>query len=372
MTEVSFYACSRARLQELCTRDLGPEKAAYRARGLYRAVYKDALKNRTKPCFMALGKACTAWVERTFSLQPTVKVHESAISKLDSSAKLICQLSQDNRFVETILIPERGRLTLCVSTQVGCAQACRFCQTGRMGLARHLSCDEIVGQFLAATHWLQEAGGLFETDCRHITNVVYMGMGEPLDNLEAVIDSTAIFCDAQAFFLSPNKVTVSTVGLLPQLNDILQRTPVCLALSLHTPFDHERTRIMPVNARHPLAEVIACLKSHLDQGSRRSFLIQYTLIHGVNDSDLHAQSLLELLAPYPFKVNLIPLNEHQGTSYRRPDLGRVYQFQQLLKSGGLIATIRFSKGRDIEGACGQLVETRRPAKGAALTPPESL
>jgi 23S rRNA (adenine2503-C2)-methyltransferase len=191
-----------------------------------------------------------------------------------------------------------------------------------------------------------------------VTNIVYMGMGEPLDNLKNVMESASIFCDPQAFFLSHNIVTVSTVGLLPALNKVLIDTPICVALSLHSPFEEERSRMMPVNSKHSLTAILACLNQHLKSGVRKSFLIQYTLIRGINDSLAHAKALIELLSSGNFKINLIPLNEHEGTSFRRPDLGKVYEFQQALKKGGLVATIRLSKGRDIEAACGQLIQER--------------
>ncbi|MES2614512.1 MAG: 23S rRNA (adenine(2503)-C(2))-methyltransferase RlmN, partial [Bdellovibrionota bacterium] len=264
------------------------------------------------------------------------------------------KLCKDGRLVEAVLIPELARLTLCISTQVGCAQACRFCQTGRMGLLRSLTSSEIVGQLIAVERWKKENN----YSKNKVTNIVYMGMGEPLDNLESVIQSANIFCDPQGFFLSHNKVTVSTVGLLPQLDAILNATPICIALSLHSPFEEERSRMMPVNVKHCLTDVINCLKKHLEKGSRKSFLVQYTLIRGVNDTPKHAQALVELMSNYNFKINLIPLNEHEGTAYRRPDLGRVYDFQQNLKQAGLVATIRLSKGRDIAAACGQLIKDK--------------
>lgn len=268
--------------------------------------------------------------------------------------KFLMQLA-DGKLVESVLIPERLRLTLCVSTQVGCAQGCRFCQTGRMGLARNLTTSEIVGQLIAVEQWCKSNGDLAPFFKGKVTNIVYMGMGEPLDNLDHVIESTRIFCDPKAFFLSHNKVTVSTVGLLPQLNQILEQTPVCVALSLHSPFDEERSKLMPVNLRHPISDVIAVLREQLKQGLRQSFMIQYTMLRGVNDSSKHAQALIGLLKDMNVKINLIPLNEHVGTSYRRPDLKYIYEFQQMLKEAGMVATIRLSKGRDIQAACGQLI-----------------
>jgi 23S rRNA (adenine2503-C2)-methyltransferase len=329
-------------------------------------------------------------LQKSFSFQCPVEVREAHRSAADGSVKF-AMATHDNLLVETVLIPERGRLTLCVSTQVGCAQGCRFCQTGRMGLLRSLRADEIVGQLVAVSRWMVENAvsspeaihkkdvASDESDANlkkrvpRISNVVFMGMGEPLDNLEALLNAIDIFVDEKGLGLSPNKVTVSTVGLLPQLETFLQKSGACLALSLHSPFDAERSRVMPVNAHHPLSEVLAVLRRHAQESGRR-FMFQYTLIRNVNDSPAHAEALAALLEGLRAKVNLIPLNEHEGTAYRRPGLEPVFAFQSLLKARGLVATVRLSKGRDIQAACGQLIQQsgRRghtvPSLAATLSP----
>ena len=353
MNDCSFYSVSRINLQKKISEIFGEEKSFHTAKKLYHEVYKEQFLSKNYS-FLGISKEIQKWITSQLSFENSVEIQDYFISREDSSVKFIMKLKKDSLLVESVLIPEPKRLTLCVSTQVGCAQGCRFCQTGRMGLLRSLTCDEIVGQLVAVEHWKNAHNYKSK-----ITNVVYMGMGEPLDNLENVMQSANIFCDPQSFFLSHNKVTVSTVGLMPQLDKILYETPICIALSLHSPFEEERTRVMPVNAKHSLTSVIACLKKHLESGTRKSFLVQYTLIRGVNDSVKHAEALIELLSHYNFKINLIPLNEHEGTSYRRPDLGRVYEFQQILKNAGLVATIRLSKGRDIAAACGQLIKGKK-------------
>jgi len=306
-------------------------------------------------------------LEAAFTFSSPVRVREAHCSPSDGSVKFAMEVD-GGLLVETVLIPERGRMTLCLSTQVGCAQGCRFCQTGRMGLLRSLRVDEIVGQVLASARWLSESTAqgagtsipgtsISRTSFAgtRITNIVFMGMGEPLDNLDALLDAIDILVDEKGFGLSHNKVTVSTVGLLPQLERFLERSPASLALSLHSPFDAERTRIMPVNAQHPLAGVLAVLRDHSKKYGRR-FMFQYTLIRNVNDSPEHADAIADLLEGLPAKVNLIPLNEHEGTAYRRPGLEPVHAFQSRLKARGLVATVRLSKGRDIQAACGQLID----------------
>jgi 23S rRNA (adenine2503-C2)-methyltransferase len=352
MNKISFFSLSRMNLQQKISEVYLEEKAAFSAKKIFNEVYKEKFQSKNFS-FIGLHKNVLNWINNNISFENSVEIQTTHVSQEDASVKFIMQLKKDCLQIETVLIPEPKRLTLCVSTQVGCAQGCRFCQTGRMGLIRSLSTDEIVGQLIAVEKWKSENDYFRKTK---VTNVVYMGMGEPLDNIESVIESTKIFCDSQAFFLSHNKVTVSTVGLLPQLNKILLETPVCVALSLHSPFEEERSKVMPVNDRHHLTDIISILKHHLDSGTRKSFLVQYTLIRGVNDTEKHAHKLIELLSNYNFKINLIPLNEHEGTAYRRPDLGRVYSFQQQLKNSGLVATIRLSKGRDIAAACGQLIK----------------
>lgn len=329
-----------------------------RARLLFRQIYKE----RTATKF-ALKDVHAQILEQLDSstLTPPVEIDSFHQSESDGSVKLVMNLTSDSKKIETVLIPERNRLTICLSTQVGCAQACRFCSTGRMGLLRSLTTAEIVGQLMAADVWRKEHADALKDvgSFSEIRNVVFMGMGEPLDNIDALIDAITIFTDGQGLHLSPNRVTVSTVGLLPQLDRLMSTTAASIALSIHSPFEAERSKIMPVNDRFPLADVVKTLRSQNEDsfhGKRRSFFIQYTLIRNVNDSEAHAAALADLLVGVPVKVNLIPLNEHEGTAMRRPDLSRVYAFTQHLKSRGLVTTVRLSKGRDIGAACGQLIK----------------
>ncbi|MBX9704264.1 MAG: 23S rRNA (adenine(2503)-C(2))-methyltransferase RlmN [Silvanigrellaceae bacterium] len=367
MQKSNIYNFTKSELQSALFVSLGGEEHTARVRSsvIFRRLYKE--KSFSDHCVLsavfsspslALHKSVVGLLKNNFDSELPLRILHAQRSSHDGSVKFICELCADGSKVESVLIPERGRFTLCVSTQVGCAQGCRFCQTGRMGLTRNLTVAEIVSQYLAVEQWYFahcESQSAVNIQAK-ISNVVYMGMGEPLDNLENVIKSTHIFCDTEGLNLSPNKVTVSSVGLLPQLDRLLTETKVCFALSLHAPFDEQRSKMMPVNLRYPLHEILQVLRTHAEKKSRSSFFIQYTLLRGVNDSYEYAQELGRILNGLPVKINLIPLNEHEGTGYRRPDLNRVYRFQQELKQLSIVTTIRISKGRDIQAACGQLIK----------------
>ena len=291
-----------------------------------------------------------------FDLNHNVKIDAVSYAQGDGSVKFMCALV-DGKQVETVLIPERGRLTLCVSSQVGCAQGCRFCATGRMGLLRSLSVSEIIGQLKVANGFLEtfEHREALQNFCGHssVTNVVFMGMGEPLDNVEAVVAAAQLMMHPWAFGLSPQRVTVSTVGLHPQLGVFLSQSRASLALSVHTPFFEERARIVPAEKEHPLQKTIDLLHTQ-PRGPRFFVFAQVTLLRGVNDSVEHAEELAKIFRGISVKFNLIPLNEHEGAAFRRPDLQAVVTFAQVLRQRGYVTTVRLSKGRDVHAACGQL------------------
>lgn len=352
----AFYGQGRVKLVENIAHHFGVQKADLRAGHIFRKIYKHTSFQARD--FEGLSEEVRRWFISSYDLSIPLEIADLQSSSHDGSIKFAMRLKSDGRLVESVLIPERGRLTQCISTQVGCAQGCRFCQTGRMGLIRSLTTEEMIGQVLLAEKWRLENPNSQVSSYKRITNIVYMGMGEPLDNIENVINSTTIFCDHLGLNFSPNKVTVSTVGLLPALNQILEETKVAVALSLHSPFEAERSKIMPVNGKHPITKIIEIIKKYSKNGTRRSFMIQYTLLRGINDTKEHADALVLLLQGVSAKINLIPLNEHEGAAFRRPDLGRVYAFQQELKQAGMIATVRLSKGRDIQAACGQLIKDK--------------
>jgi 23S rRNA (adenine2503-C2)-methyltransferase len=265
----------------------------------------------------------------------------------DGSRKLVLRLDDGAR-IQSVLMPDDDRLTLCVSTQVGCGFGCAFCFTGTMGLQRNLSAGEIVGQVVAAR-------GTLPLGTR-LTHVVYMGMGEPLANYSATVRSLRLLTDAAGFGFSPRRITVSTVGLVGGIEKLARESlRVNLAISLHATSDEIRDRIMPVNKGFAIEELLAaCRRFPLPVRQRMTF--EYVLLDGVNDSAEDARRLARLLRGIRAKINLIPFNDWEGSGFRRPPLPRILAFQGVLLERGITATIRWSKGEDIGAACGQLQE----------------
>ena len=253
--------------------------------------------------------------------------------------------------VETVYIPEPKRGTLCVSSQVGCALNCTFCSTGAQGFARNLSCSEIIGQvWLAANALGHERNGV-----RRITNVVMMGMGEPLLNYDAVVAAMSLMRNDLGFGFAAKRVTLSTAGLVPGIYRLRDSIDVALAVSLHAPVDDLRTQLVPLNKKYPIAELMQACRDYVSEKHRRSVTFEYTLIDGVNDHPEHARKLVKLLRTVPSKLNLIPFNPFPGTNYRCSSPERIKAFQEIVMRGKLIATVRKTRGEDIDAACGQLV-----------------
>jgi 23S rRNA (adenine2503-C2)-methyltransferase len=289
----------------------------------------------------------------TLPLPHILSAHQSGY---DKSVKFLLELA-DGAQVESVLMPESRRITLCVSSQVGCAQGCVFCHTGRMGLKRNLSAGEIVGQVVLADRWLRQnpgwldGGGLAPLVGMRVTNLVFMGMGEPLDNTEAVADAVRILVDPYGLALGLRRVSVSTAGHLDGIERISALIPgVRLALSVHSVDDAKRSRIMPINRRWPLAEVVARLRA-----LNSDVLFQYTMIQGVNDSTEEAERLVELTRGLDAKVNLIPLNPVGPSRLVAPAAEAIQAFRDVLHRAGIRVMVRYSKGQDIAAACGQLV-----------------
>jgi 23S rRNA (adenine2503-C2)-methyltransferase len=266
----------------------------------------------------------------------------------DSSRKLVFRLSDDRR-VSAVLMPDEDRITLCLSTQVGCGYGCTFCLTGTMGLDRNLTTDEIVGQLLAANRVLDPG--------QRVTHLVFMGMGEPLANLAAVVKSIRIMIDARlGIGYSPRRITVSTVGLVSGIERLgRENLKVNLAVSLHAANDQTRGQLMPVNRSWNLAVLMAALRRY-PLAPRQRLFFEYVMLEGVNDSIQDAEQLARLLRGIKAKVNLIPFNDWEGSSFRRPPLARILAFQGALLNAGITTTVRWSKGEDIGAACGQLRE----------------
>jgi 23S rRNA (adenine2503-C2)-methyltransferase len=265
---------------------------------------------------------------------------------------------------EMVFIPEPDRGTLCISSQVGCALDCSFCATAQQGYNRNLTTAEIVGQvWLAARELEQEererlttgtavGGGL--RDERQVTNVVLMGMGEPLANFRNVVPALRILLDDFGFDLSRRRVTLSTSGLVPQIYRLAEETNVALAVSLHAPDDALRNELVPINRKHPIAELLQACWHYLDEQNGRSVTFEYVMLDGINDSPAQARALARLLKGHPAKVNLIPFNPFPGTRYRRSAADVIQRFRDELLQRGLLATIRRTRGDDIDAACGQL------------------
>ncbi len=262
---------------------------------------------------------------------------------------------QGGQGIETVFIPEADRGTLCISSQVGCALDCSFCATGAQGFNRNLSTAEIVGQVWVAQRALARIDAAnTQSDARRITNIVLMGMGEPLANFRSVLPALRIFLDPLGMALSRRRVTLSTSGLVPQLQRLGEQCNVALAVSLHAPNDTLRNELVPINRKHPIRELLAACWHYAGEQTSRHITFEYVMLDGVNDQPEHARELIALLRRRPAKVNLIPFNPFSGTRYQRSPREVVTRFRDLLLKGGVTTTIRRTRGDDIDAACGQL------------------
>ena len=268
----------------------------------------------------------------------------------DGTRKWLLRL-ESGQAIEMVFIPEPGRGTLCISSQVGCTMDCTFCSTAQQGFNRNLDTAEIVGQVWLANREL----GYSPDGDRVITNVVFMGMGEPLANYRNVVPAAEVMMDDLGLDLSRRRVTISTSGLVPQMMRIADETNVALAVSLHAPNDELRSELVPINRRHPIADLLAACWHYVEKQNARGVTFEYVMLDGVNDRPEHARQLVALLRGRPAKVNLIPFNPFPGTRYRRSGEEAIVRFRDLLIRGGVIATIRRTRGDDIDAACGQLV-----------------
>jgi 23S rRNA (adenine2503-C2)-methyltransferase len=268
----------------------------------------------------------------------------------DGTHKWLIRLD-DGNCIETVFIPEEGRGTLCISSQVGCALDCTFCSTARQGFNRNLTVGEIIGQLWLAKKILQP-----DPDSeRVITNVVMMGMGEPLLNFENVVKAMQLMLDDNAYGLSKRRVTLSTSGVVPALDRLRDRVEVSLAISLHAPNDALRNQLVPVNRKYPIKQLLdSCMRFLDGKAARERITIEYVMLDSVNDSDENARELAVILKDVPAKVNLIPFNPFPETRYKRSSNNRIHRFRDILESEGLIVMTRKTRGDDIDAACGQL------------------
>ncbi|MBV1870820.1 MAG: 23S rRNA (adenine(2503)-C(2))-methyltransferase RlmN [Gammaproteobacteria bacterium] len=283
----------------------------------------------------------------------------------DGTRKWVLKLDSGNS-VETVFIPTDGRGTLCVSSQVGCILDCSFCSTGKQGFQRNLTTAEIIAQVWVAN---QSFGPNDNRGERPVTNIVMMGMGEPLLNFDNVIKAMHLMKDDLGYGISKRRLTLSTSGVVPAMDQMNEEIDVALAVSLHAPNDELRDQLVPINRKYPLKELLAACTRYLDkyESKRRRITMEYVMIEGVNDSPEHAKELAKLLQKIPSKINLIPFNPFPGSGYRRSPPERVQWFQNFLLKQGYTTTVRSTRGEDIDAACGQLVgmvedKTRRNSR----------
>lgn len=286
----------------------------------------------------------------------------------DGTRKFLVDVGAGNA-VETVFIPEDDRGTLCISTQAGCALDCSFCSTGKQGFNRNLTVAEIIGQLWLANHALIAQKVPDDKNDRVISNIVLMGMGEPLANLENTITALRLMLDDNAYGLSRRRVTVSTSGLLPAMDRLRDECPVALAVSLHAPNDALRDELVPINQKYPLRELMATCQHYLEKAPRDFVTFEYVMLDGVNDTDAQARELLALTRDVPCKFNLIPFNPFPGSPYRRSPASRIRRFSEILIEAGIVTTTRKTRGDDIDAACGQLAgqvldKTRRTQRRA--------
>ena len=319
---------------------------AFRATQLLKWIHQqgvtdfDAMSN--------LGKE----LRRSLALCSHIAIPEIAYQQhsADGTRKWLLRLG-DGNCIETVFIPEEDRGTLCISSQVGCSLNCSFCSTARQGFNRNLSTAEIISQLWVANREL----GAFTQGRRVISNVVMMGMGEPLLNFDQVTRALALMLEDHAYGLSKRRVTLSTAGVVPAMERLRAVCDVSLAVSLHAPNDGLRDRLVPLNRKYPLAELMAACRRYVAGQARRKITFEYVMLAGINDSRKHAKELLDLLRDVPAKVNLIPFNSFPGVDYQTSGRADIDAFRELLLAGGIMTVTRKTRGDDIDAACGQLV-----------------
>ncbi len=346
MTEqvkVNLLGLSRRQMEAFFA-ELGEK--AFRATQVMKWIYQegvedfDAMTNLSK----ALREKLKAMAE--IRLPEVAQDHPSS----DGTRKWLLKVDEINH-IEMVYIPEAERSTLCVSSQVGCTLACSFCSTARQGFNRNLTTAEIIGQIALASRII----GIPDNKGQHaITNVVMMGMGEPLLNLENVGPALELMQDDLAFGISKRRVTVSTAGVVPGIDALREQSDVSLAVSLHAPNDVLRDQLVPINTKYPIKELMAACKRYIAGKARRRITFEYVMLAGVNDSDEHARQLVKMLRDVPAKVNLIPFNPFPGAPYACSSNNRIQAFREIIMQAGIITVTRKTRGEDIAAACGQL------------------
>jgi 23S rRNA (adenine2503-C2)-methyltransferase len=325
----------------------------FRARQLLRWIHQEGVTDFAQ--MSDLARALREKLARGARIETPVIVGDATAE--DGTRKWLLKVDDANA-VEAVFIPETSRGTLCVSSQAGCVLDCAFCSTGKQGFNRNLGTAEIIGQLWLANHLLEGE--------RPVSNVVMMGMGEPLLNLDNVIPALRLMLDDNAYGLSRRRVTVSTSGVIPGMDRLRDECPVALAVSLHAPNDELRDRLVPINRKYPLRELIDACKRYLEKAPRDFVTFEYVMLEGVNDADAHARELVSLAARIRCKFNLIPFNPFPASGFGRSGADRIRRFAEILQRAGLTVTTRKTRGDDIAAACGQLAgdvadRTRRSA-----------
>jgi 23S rRNA (adenine2503-C2)-methyltransferase len=323
----------------------------FRATQLFRWIHRGGVADFTQ--MSDLAKSLRDKLAAHALVRPLTVVSEHTSE--DGTVKWLFDVGAGNA-VETVFIPEDDRGTLCISSQAGCAVGCRFCSTGHQGFSRNLSTGEIVAQLWYAEHVLRRRLGLPD-GARAITNVVMMGMGEPLQNYAALVPALRTMLDDHGYGLSRRRVTVSTSGVVPMIERLRDDCPVALAVSLHAPNDALRDHLVPLNRKYPLHELLAACRGYLQAAPRDFITLEYCMLDGVNDSDAQAHELLALVQGrdgIACKFNLIPFNPFPESGLKRSKPERIAAFARILQNGGIVTTIRKTRGDDIDAACGQL------------------
>jgi 23S rRNA (adenine2503-C2)-methyltransferase len=329
--------------------DLGEKR--FRAVQLFRWIHQRGVADFSQMTDLAQSLRDKLQLHAQLTALPVISRHDSA----DGTIKWMFDVGQGNA-IETVFIPETDRGTLCISSQAGCAVGCPFCSTGAQGFSRNLTTAEIIAQLWFAEHTLRQERGVDE---RVISNVVMMGMGEPLQNYAALIPALKTMLDDHGYGLSRRRVTVSTSGVVPMIDKLSLDCPVALAVSLHAPTDELRDHLVPLNLKYPLAELLQSCRDYLAHAPRDFITFEYCMLDGVNDSDEQARQLIALVRPAlgeltPCKFNLIPFNPFPASGLLRSSPERVKAFAAILSQAGIVTTIRKTRGDDIAAACGQL------------------
>ena len=344
MDKVNLLGMTREELRSFFS-ELG--EPAFRATQVMQWVHQQGVKSFD--AMTNLSKTLRAKLTEVATIRAPV-VREDKLAQ-DGTRKWLLAVDDTNN-IEMVFIPERDRGTLCISSQVGCTLNCAFCATGHQGFNRNLTVAEIIGQIWIANQLLGDAYN--KGDRRPVTNVVFMGMGEPLLNIDRVVNAIDILRDDYAYGISWRRITVSTAGLVPLIDELKERAPVSLAISLHAPNDALRDQLVPLNRKYPIAELLAACRRYIGDDNRRRITFEYIMLAGINDTVTHARELAVLLDDVPSKINLIPYNPFPQGQFERSAPEVIDRFREAMMAAGYVTVTRKTRGDDIDAACGQL------------------